>query len=469
MKEKLAAFIYKDYYIYTIFALTYISWLFGFINTNLPAIGLIVITAFGGYILLTKKDTTPLIPIVCSCLFVVNGKMSYDAWPWWIIAIPSFLVIFLIIYLFKNKIQNKKSPILIGLIILGIASILPLIQACFTGDINRFDFLKIFLSLGAFLYVFVFFFFNNTIIGDNKEYLGKTILSLGVLIGLQLFTKYIEIGDFQYAYSHKEAMDLGWGIGNDAAIYLNMAICMGSYFLTKTKNIKELLASIAILGFLILSLLFTWSRTALLSLGIMAIPLLIFILKNSQYKKQIIILLASFFFLFILVGIIKPSLVFEPILNMLSKGVSLSGRTYLYDFAIELFKKFPIFGATSFPDVPLEVMQNAGIETNRIVVFHSIFFQTIATMGIIGLLALIFHLFQIIRLLSKNITTIRIFMIIMIIESFIQSTVDNVYFMVVFMVLFMIILSVIERGDDDFNKMKIEKKEEDDIIGKETL
>ena len=60
-------------------------------------------------------------------------------------------------------------------------------------------------------------------------------------------------------------------------------------------------------------------------------------------------------------------------------------------------------------------------------------------------------------------------MIIMIIESFIQSTVDNVYFMVVFMVLFMIILSVIERGDDDFNKMKIEKKEEDDIIGKETL
>ena len=83
---------------------------------------------------------------------------------------------------------------------------------------------------------------------------------------------------------------------------------------------------------------------------------------------------------------------------LIGRGMGDSGRIKLFKEAWELFKAHPIFGVG-------KGYVGTGTPTNEIGIywFHSTFFQVIASMGIVGLMAYVYYYWARLKILFSNI------------------------------------------------------------------
>src|SRR5690606_20391057 len=102
-----------------------------------------------------------------------------------------------------------------------------------------------------------------------------------------------------------------------------------------------------------------------------------------------------------------------------------SSRITLYKHAVELFKQYPIFGAG------WESMTDIG-NPNRIQVFHSTLFHTMAVMGSFGLIALVVYFYQTYRLMIEKRKFEVLFIMIGVTVTQIHGLIDNTQFMLVY-------------------------------------
>ena len=116
-----------------------------------------------------------------------------------------------------------------------------------------------------------------------------------------------------------------------------------------------------------------------------------------------------------------------------------SGRVDLWKQAIEKFKEFPIVGAGLF----------ARVEGDYFGFYHNTILHTLASLGIIGLISLLWQAFAVVKIIFNKINHEKGVLLIAIVGANIHGMVDNVYFMPQFMIIFFVIVAVIEIYNDN--------------------
>jgi O-antigen ligase len=223
-----------------------------------------------------------------------------------------------------------------------------------------------------------------------------------VHIGIQNIHLYI-IKDLEFLPS-----ELGWGNTNCAATLFLLSIPACWYLITQVKNIIPF--------FVILILLYVGialsNSDGALDISLIFTPIIAFftyrkisIFQRSLYLKIILILLIT-----LLVGatIIIGICGLEHLSTILKPPFSDSSRTALYQEALDLFAKYPIFGAGLGYQNP-ELPTLLGV---RLYNFHSVLFHVMGTMGIIGIIAYTFYYTERFKILMKNYNAFTCFMLV---------------------------------------------------------
>ena len=109
----------------------------------------------------------------------------------------------------------------------------------------------------------------------------------------------------------------------------------------------------------------------------------------------------------------------------------------MYKQALEIFKEFPLFGAGW--SYQLEANND-----NRIQIFHSTIFQTLAISGIFGLISLIIYLLTSIFLFIRKMSFAVAVLLFSWLATMIHGLFDNTVHMVIYTILCIFILVAVE-------------------------
>ncbi|MGM0496011.1 MAG: O-antigen ligase family protein, partial [Bacillota bacterium] len=401
-------------------ALTLLFWYYGL---DFLGISLFVIASF--FVLIFRKNAIHTLPFLLNMLFMISRtEWSLDTIPNYLYILPIILLIGFIIHYFKFKEKVKKGRLTYPLLLMVLAMFFSIYNT------NIFDINYIFYLVIGIFYIAIYLFFIQSIKGKNLNYLLRLFACLGVLISLQVLLFYLRSENILNAIESKE-IDLGWGISNFVATYLIVFISSTVYFL---KHSKYKIVFAFIITFELFMLLFTLSRGGILAF-IAVLPLLIiYLFYEYQNKKQMV--LYTIIIIVLLSGIIYTNTsYFVPIWERFIKLTDQHlARIDLWKEALVKFKDNPIFGAGLF----------ARVEDDYFGFYHNTVMHTLATLGIIGLISLIWQGIIVFIVFLKNYNSEKIILLIALIGANIHGLVDNVYYMPQFMILFFVIIAVVE-------------------------
>jgi O-antigen ligase len=189
--------------------------------------------------------------------------------------------------------------------------------------------------------------------------------------------------------------------------------------------------------FEIIALYFTLSRGGIMAF-ILTLPFLIYYLFYDYEKKFSLflnILISLTIFAFIIYFLRDY---FILIWNRVTKSFFAdNGRFDLWEEAIILFKSYPLFGAGLF----------ARVEGDYFGFYHNTFIHTAATLGIVGLISILWQIINVFKLFFKNLNFKKAILLIALFGANIHGMVDNVYYMPQFMVIFFIVIAAVENYD----------------------
>lgn len=256
-----------------------------------------------------------------------------------------------------------------------------------------------------------YLFFSATISGgeDGKRFLNYVLFLMlvsGVLITVQLFVNYIRMGSMSAvidSFTYKTC-DLGWGGPNNYSIILAMMIPSTIFYAVKHGKFSPLFLILAAVQFLLV--LMSGSRGATLFGGLILTVALGYAVVKSEYRARMVITLIVLLDITLFAVMLYGKEVVGALSSMLNKGLDASGRGELYRDAIELFKWQPIFGVGF--DYRLGGLAGDGYSPFW---YHSTFFQSLASTGIVGFLALAYLAFSRYRTFLTDIDPAKLYLL----------------------------------------------------------
>jgi O-antigen ligase len=294
--------------------------------------------------------------------------------------IYDFLLLFSLLYVYLNR--NTSYPVFtIAFLFLGILLSLvvrtniSIYKAAFLGILS-FSFLNLILNF-------------ISILAPNFNNLILYTLKINVFI------------DSLSAYNLTGLMS---DIGRNANILVILLFILISYGLVYKKN-KIFNYSLILISFL---LLLGTGKLAHNLFFLMTLIFFYFLLKKDLFKSFFSILLLSFigiFFIFIVINVFPNSIsVVTRTLAKIDSGDVTSGRLFLWEIAIQIFLKNPIFGI-GYGGFMMNSYSLTGIAIYAGV--HNDYLQWLAEGGIIGFLINLFltliPFYFVIKLVRKNI------------------------------------------------------------------
>ncbi|MCF7924476.1 MAG: O-antigen ligase family protein [Candidatus Izimaplasma sp.] len=409
----------------TIYFVLISSFAFMFWYNGLDFLGMTLFVIASFFVLFFVRNSVHVLPFLFNMLFLISRtEWSLDTIPNYLYILPIVLLLGFVIHYFKFKENVKKGQLTYPIFLMVLAMFLSILNS----DIININY-GFYLIIGIF-YVTIYLFFIQTIKGKNLIYILRLFVVLGVLISTQVFIYYLNIGDIINALETKE-IDLGWGISNFIATYLIIFISSTVYFLRHSKF--KIIFSI-IISFEIFMLLFTLSRAGILAFVVILPFLVSYLFHDYQNKKQMFLYTIIIIILLILVIGTKTDY-FIPIWNRFVRLPDQHlARIDLWKEAFVKFKEHPILGAGLF----------ARVEDNYFGFYHNTFMHTLATLGIVGFISLMWQIVIVFKVFLKEHTPEKIILLIALIGANVHGLVDNVYYMPQFMILFFVIIAVVE-------------------------
>ena len=390
--EKLNSFIQSDWWIVLNVVLVFVSWISGGWFVVLP-----ILVVMNTLPLFFFKDTKHLLTLILSFTFAISdNRHRLDGYAWMLVfVLLLFVAMAFSLIRFKRDYSSLHPKNIKGfhaaLIALAIPFALAGITTASQSPIARVAVLAL-IILGALGYTF----FYITLKGDADktqvaEYVIKVLFCLGVAISLQAVyyyaTTFNSFGEFKTAIMDKN-LRLGWGGPNNVAPVLSMTIPATLYLCLKRNKAVPLLVFCALFEYLLIFC--SGCRGAILFTTIAMPILMLYVMGKTENK----LLFASSVCALLTVAVVLLGLFSEhvsPIFTrLLDRGFDSSGRTEgVYPAALELFKRFPIFGAGW--DYNLGAMAKDSYTPYW---YHSTALQILADMGIVGAIAFAFFYFH---------------------------------------------------------------------------
>ncbi len=277
---------------------------------------------------------------------------------------------------------------------------------------------NLFFGIGiALSFVYFYIYFYNTLEWNEKTavYVARILLLASAVIMIQ----FLELILFDKPDDKLELV-LGWGMSNNIGGMLAMFMPASFYLSYKSR----FAVFYYIFGFVIfLCIIRTMSRTSLITaIGILLVCMILLSVKGKHTRfvrtfNALVLLTAVLFVLF-------PNKFGDVIQYYIERGLDDSGRKEIWENGIKNFLQAPIFGSGFYTPIAPDWSYNV---ENWIFpdMYHNTFVQLLATCGVAGAAAYLFHVAQGMTLIFTKVTEERIFVFLVILSLSLLSLADN--------------------------------------------
>ena len=302
-------------------------------------------------------------------------------------------------------------------------------------------------ALIALSFVALYFFIRQTGArrADNGLYFAACCVSAGIVIflqivyallfrqvfrtadgsasGLQIVQHFLESGSLLPAVSiNKDAMIAGWGMSNNFGGMLAMFLPASLYLAYKIRH-GWIFYPFAFLQ--LAAVACTLSRTALLTGGILLLGGAI-LLSVVRSPRRTFIRVCNL--LAVAAAVVGGVLFFDRIRELFAtifdRGFGDSNRFAIWRFGMEKFLSSPLFGygfyIRFYPDFGFDIANWVFPD-----MYHNIFVQIFASCGLVGMVAYLYHISQVLCLLFRRPTADRIFYLGVVLAVCGASLLDN--------------------------------------------
>lgn len=422
--EQLKSLFYSKFYLAYLALFTVL-----FYCTNTPVLGLSFFALLACVTLLLYRDLTPFMPLHLFVVLIFRDFSAFDNLWVFLIFVP--VVICLIAHFFIYPIKKVFiGKLFFPIIFVSIALLLGGLFSPYYKDFARG--LITTLTVGP-LILFAYFLFSQYVSPlkdfNLKQYFFFALCMIALAACLELFFQVF----FQVNLHPTQMHTLGWGSWNSVGAILLFAIPACWYMMLYSRHGH---AYLLLLIFFYYSMYLTQSEGAAgTAFAMTPIILLTAIFKGrlKENKYRILKVATILFFTFIVATLFAFAIIGELPryieLFLLELGND-SSRTKLYIEAMELFKKFPIFGVGSGYTNPDSFLseQLFSLTTYN---FHSTIIHVMATMGIVGIIAYVVYFVARFKILCHNSSPFNIFAFLAFIMFEIYASVDTGEFCVI--------------------------------------
>lgn len=463
MKEKVISntrlFLNSTYFSIILASITSLSFILnlGFFPYYIAALSAIVLFIF-------KADFTCLFLIFMLCIASTNTNSNVSiSNP--NIYIISFLCLIVLILLIKETIVRRndlkrlfsKDFVFLSLILIFVTMFISLIN---TETIH--DSL---VGISYFFYIISSYFFARFLIistDDNKKKTIKNLIICGWIIFFEFTFMLVEKINEGYSLSDiygLKILNFVWAHQNHYSAFTNICILLSIYYyVSNTQLTKKIFSFISIIAFLLVCVLIG-GRAGIITL-LITIPLLIILSildikktgwQSKKYDLPIISIVCCLLVISVIVLFAK-GYVSKYINYFKEYGIfNYSGRNYIFEIAIEQFKKHPIIGSGVYSSHyyfnKSEHIALIWFNWN----YHNYYLQMLGTCGLLGAIAFtIFLFFSIKRVLHKNMYSMLTLTVT--IYFLIHGLLDTMYFDYVIMPILMVTIALINDKEDKYMK-----------------
>jgi O-antigen ligase len=226
---------------------------------------------------------------------------------------------------------------------------------------------------------------------DGKRLSNYVILIMfvtGAIIVLELLLSYARLGSVSAIFDSVQNKDinLGWGGANNYSILLALSIPSAMYYTLQKRKTAWILVGLVVLEFGLIVM--SGSRGALIFIGGMLPFLVGYTLAKTKNTWQVILALGIIIDLAVLVVFYFGDEVSAAISTILGKELNSSGRFDLYKDAIQNFLNHPLFGNGFDHRLGQFNQPSGGPDGITPYWYHSTIFQTFASLGLFGVVAI---------------------------------------------------------------------------------
>ncbi len=408
---------------------------------------IVILLSLMVFVLIMFEDSKYGIPLFLSLVFTVNTQeLNVDA----VAGFSIFYLMFIMIvvgfvgHIIRFKPKFKFDLIALALLLIAVTYVIPLIYMgvsveSFAISISGFIYLAFYLffkntSKATVEDVLVYFFFAS--IQLMGEMLYPMVKEFFVLIKTETLSETFKIG----LKTHWGIVDYGFGNINDLTIFLTI-LSSGIFYMILKKPNNYLYWLFALLS--VISILMSGSRGGLISLVLILFIFFIILVTYGEHHQ-------IFFASSLLVILALTVVVFQDVAivfynNFIQGGLDdldafSSGRISLYEQALKVFKEFPMFGSGW-------TYQYEVGNTNRIQIYHSTIFHTLAVTGLAGMAAVFGYTVISFRSLLKRLNLPVLIFGASWMIAMIHGLIDNTVHMVIFTTITVIMFAAIERKE----------------------
>ena len=420
---------------------------------NQSLLEIIILCLCAVVVLLLFDDLTPFMPLVM--LFMLNLK-TWDIFLTPAPYIPLFFVFLALIFHFLIFYKKfKKGSLFLPIIFVSIALLL---SGIFADGIFTYYHKGLVSRIGTGpIVLLIYLVFTNGINPpkdfDITKYFCVSLVLLGLVcyadlvVNNYLFEKGVE-GIVEY--------DVGWNNVNGVAALILLSIPAGFYLLVKSRKVLLWAAIIALLY----RAIYLTGSDGCLGVSLVALPVLCvytYLYANKRlrfYLTGIVCLTVIFSCILVAVSLINTGTL--PLVDKIKENLFVdSGRTNIYKTALDLFVKYPIFGA-GIGYAP----EDSTLGTSLILAynFHSTFFHVIATMGGVGFITYVYYFYKRYRLLMQHHREFNVFMVMSFTFMEVYGMIDSCEFNIMPLMMIVTILLVVVEHNNKTEELPLKKK-----------
>lgn len=409
-------------------------------NQPLIALGIfaVIILIMG----VTQKSLSGILPILGTTTFIFSDLSTIESTANIIAIIGILLVIIVsgIIFTKKNQLKLKFSPLLVGFVLLFIASFLGGIT---TG--THFGSASWLIGTGITLGILLIYFVLSNVV---KTYTPVTFAKVFVIIAI------VMVSETWIFYFRQELMidsmiwktiHLGWGIGNNVGLVLIFSIPFVLYVAMKSKYASVVYI---LLYFLTVATVFAvMSRGSIIILAVCIVPMTLYAIRCARRPMLMSIYFAVFLTISIILAysFLRDDL--ETVINSLQNlGLSDRGRIALWKQALVDFNNSNIiFGAGFGFNSKLDA---SGTYINW---YHNPYIQMLSNLGALGLIAFLVHIGQRYYYMVKKRTKFSLAAFYGSIMSGLYGLIDVTYFIPCFLAPMLLVTLMMELSINEAN------------------
>lgn len=451
-------FLYKPAYFFLIGALTVFANVFGAELFTYTCFVLLFL-----YLCVWGRDLLPALPMaICSYIAPSRGNnpglsdesiFSPGAGSSYLIVLASLLVIGVIYRLIRDKALGRAAfwkcqrKLLPGILALFLGYLLSGIGSSQWENVSTQNLLFAFIQGVSVL--LPYFLLTGLVKWDEapKAYLAWTGMCMGFVLLAELVNVYIQFDVIEEGIINRRMIYSGWGHYNNMGALLAMMIPFPFFLTGKGKHASVFY----IIGLLFLvGVIFTCSRGSIL-FGVMTYgaSYLASLVHSRNARSNLVIHICT-----ILLVIAVYIFFYDRILNlfqmMIEQQLDSAGRVTGYIEGWKQFTQFPIFGGTFYPiDYDL---YSWSVSAEFVAFFpprwHNTIVQLLASCGIVGFAAYVFHRFQTAALFFKRFSTKKLFALISMLTLLGTSLLDCHFFNVGPVLFYSMMLAFVEKQSD---------------------